>query len=316
MSPEWELGDIAEILRDAQPMVLFATDGEAVRKLRILGGIPECLQNIVVLERPDDPDEVISFSHFLADGGLLDTAERAARLRAGARSLAGDAIATLETKRESGKLLREPVDHRTMVEEIEALVVDSSPRTEGDRILSSLRPERRHRATLYAGWADGLTRTVFAVTPAARDNLEALPLASRPDGTKPPMILEKNETSKLRRNLRGWISSLAAAMAKHASKLGWHAFQTLNTRIPASPSIHPDWAPRPLLKSHERTKPPLGWPRETDSLCPDCVIEARDAVVSGERSLTDMLEKRSGEIPARIIEEDGRLLIRKHCEEH
>jgi uncharacterized radical SAM superfamily Fe-S cluster-containing enzyme len=316
LSLEWELGDIREVLSVFQPRVLFAVGGDAVQKLRILGGVPECVQRIVVLESGADSADVVSFIDFLADGGLLDTAERAATLRAGARSLAGEAIATAETRRESGKLLHETVDHRTMVGEIEALVEERPPRTESDRILSSLRPERHHRAMLYASWADGLTRTVFAATPAARDNIQALPVASRPDKTKPPMILEKNEASKLRRRLRGWISSLFAATAKHVSKLSWHAFQALNTRIPDSPSIHPDWAPRPLLKSYERTKPPLGWPRQTDSLCPDCVIEARDGVVSGERSLTEVLEKRSGVIPARIVEEDGHLLIRKHCEEH
>ena len=35
--------------------------------------------------------------------------------------------------------------------------------------------------------------------------------------------------------------------------------------------------PAPLLKSRERTSPQLGWPRTTDSLCPTCVRETRDA---------------------------------------
>jgi len=42
-----------------------------------------------------------------------------------------------------------------------------------------------------------------------------------------------------------------------------------------NPSFTPKWSDKPLLKSWEKTKPTLGWPRQTDSLCPDCVKEAR-----------------------------------------
>ena len=81
--------------------------------------------------------------------------------------------------------------------------------------------------------------------------------------------------------------------AKTAANVAWNAFQAVNTRIPDSPSVHPDWAPTPLPKSYERTKPPLGWPRETDSLCPDCVIEVRDAIISGERDITEFTDNNS-----------------------
>jgi hypothetical protein len=39
---------------------------------------------------------------------------------------------------------------------------------------------------------------------------------------------------------------------------------------------------KPLLKSWEKSKPPLGWPRVTDSLCPKCVIEARRKILNEE----------------------------------
>ena len=45
--------------------------------------------------------------------------------------------------------------------------------------------------------------------------------------------------------------------------------------------FQPKWAPAPLLKSRERTKPQLGWPRTTDSLCPTCVRETRARILSG-----------------------------------
>jgi uncharacterized radical SAM superfamily Fe-S cluster-containing enzyme len=314
MSVEQDLDHVVEILENAQPKVLFATDSESIRKLRILGGIPQCVQTIVSWNV--DTDEMGSFDDFLAEGGVLDTAERAAALRSGAQSITGDTPASIEYRRSSGELVGETVSHRTMAHEVESVLAETPPRPLSDRIVSSHHPERRARATVYAGWADGLTRLVFAETREARDNLEDLPVASQPANTKPPLILKKDESSKLLRALRGWAASVTATLARHVSNLGWHGFQSVNTRLPDSPSIHPDWAPRPLLKSHEKTKPRLGWPRQTDSLCPDCVIAARNDVVSGERSLAETLEKRAGEIPAQILEEDGRLVIRKHCEKH
>ena len=61
------------------------------------------------------------------------------------------------------------------------------------------------------------------------------------------------------------------------SDVAWKAFQSVNQRLPEGESIRPKWAPGPLLKSYERTAPPLGFPRETDSLCPTCVKEVRNA---------------------------------------
>ena len=64
------------------------------------------------------------------------------------------------------------------------------------------------------------------------------------------------------------------AVSKMAD-LGWKAFQAVNTALPEGKSIQPKWAAEPLLKSYERTAPPLGFPRETDSLCPACVKQVR-----------------------------------------
>ena len=67
------------------------------------------------------------------------------------------------------------------------------------------------------------------------------------------------------------------------ARVAWPVFQAVNRRFEAQ-SFQPKWAPAPLLKSHQRSKPPLGWPRETDSLCPTCVREARQEIlVIGER---------------------------------
>src|SRR6058998_86867 len=79
------------------------------------------------------------------------------------------------------------------------------------------------------------------------------------------------------------------AVSKMAD-LGWKAFQAVNTALPEGKSIQPKWAAEPLLKSYDRTAPPLGFPRETDSLCPRCVKEVRDAVISGETPLETLMD--------------------------
>ena len=89
--------------------------------------------------------------------------------------------------------------------------------------------------------------------------------------------------------------------------LAWRAFQSVNTRVPEGRSVEPDWAPGPLPKSHERTRPPLGYPRETDSLCPQCVIETRKKLLNGERQLEDLVDGHIGEIRATFYEKGKEL---------
>ena len=65
--------------------------------------------------------------------------------------------------------------------------------------------------------------------------------------------------------------------AHHLASAAWHTFQAANRMVPSA-RFQPRWAPAPLLKSSEQSKPPLGFPRETDSLCPKCVLEIRAAI--------------------------------------
>ena len=98
--------------------------------------------------------------------------------------------------------------------------------------------------------------------------------------------------------------------------LGWKAFQAVNKAMPEGRSIQPSWAAEPLLKSYERTAPPLGFPRETDSLCPSCVKSVRNGVISGDIPLNILMDSHPGEIKAQIVEEDGQVLMRKTCATH
>src|SRR5271165_1120358 len=83
-----------------------------------------------------------------------------------------------------------------------------------------------------------------------------------------------------------------------------------------NPSFTPKWSDKPLLKSWEKSKPTLGWPRTTDSLCPDCVKEARDAIINGKKDWTDLVHEKVGEIKAQIIERDGEVWMVKECPIH
>ena len=49
------------------------------------------------------------------------------------------------------------------------------------------------------------------------------------------------------------------------AKAGWSVFNKLNSISPNA-SFTPKWSDKPLLKSYQKEKPPLGWPRTTDSL--------------------------------------------------
>ncbi len=83
-----------------------------------------------------------------------------------------------------------------------------------------------------------------------------------------------------------------------------------------NPSFTPKWSDKPLLKSWEKTKPRLGWPRETDSLCPGCVKEARERILNGDQEWQTLLSEKVGEIKAHIIERDGQVWMVKDCPIH
>src|SRR5947209_8598397 len=95
----------------------------------------------------------------------------------------------------------------------------------------------------------------------------------------------------------------------------WHVFDRIN-QISQNPSFTPKWSEKPLLKSYQKVKPPLGWPRETDSLCPKCIPEIRQRIVDGEVDYKILLNEPVGEIKANIIERDGKILMVKDCPVH
>ena len=100
-----------------------------------------------------------------------------------------------------------------------------------------------------------------------------------------------------------------------AAKAGWAVYSRLNSISPNA-SFTPRWSDKPLLKSYQKEKPPLGWPRTTDSLCPKCVPAIRQQIIDGKLPHEILLNERVGEIKAQIIERDGQILMVKDCPIH
>jgi hypothetical protein len=123
-------------------------------------------------------------------------------------------------------------------------------------------------------------------------------------------MLAHMEDTVRRTGLMVKVESLLAASARTA----WPWVERWS-KSKAAPVRNPSWAPSPLSEK-KRTFPKLGWPRRTDSLCPACVKDARNAVLSGVRSVSSLLDENPGEIPADIIERDGNILMVKECPKH
>src|SRR3954468_4707698 len=99
------------------------------------------------------------------------------------------------------------------------------------------------------------------------------------------------------------------------AKGAWLVFDRMN-RIKPNPSPTPKWSDKPLLKSYQKSKPPLGWPRATDSLCPKCVPEIRQQILDGHLPVEVLMNEKVGEIKATIVERDGKILMVKECSIH
>ena len=100
-----------------------------------------------------------------------------------------------------------------------------------------------------------------------------------------------------------------------AAGAAWVVFDKLN-QIRPNPSFTPKWSDKPLLKSYEKMKPKLGWPRETDSLCPKCIPEIRKKILDGELPVDILRNEKVGEIKARIVEKNGKIVMEKDCPIH
>ncbi len=111
------------------------------------------------------------------------------------------------------------------------------------------------------------------------------------------------------------MSGMTARAFGAASNFAWLVSKAINDAFPEGNLPAPSWAPGRLLKRQERKPVPTGVPRRTQSLCPDCNRDAADSVVRGKAEIADFRDH-PGIIEAEILEESGRILMRKACEKH
>ncbi len=96
----------------------------------------------------------------------------------------------------------------------------------------------------------------------------------------------------------------------------WGAMRLVRGLLPEPGPFAPKWSDKPIQSRKKRDKPTLGWPRTTDSLCPTCVKEARADILRGDADWMRLLTDKPGEIKARIVERDGKVLMEKTCPTH
>jgi hypothetical protein len=111
------------------------------------------------------------------------------------------------------------------------------------------------------------------------------------------------------------VRSLEKFVTASANRV-WPLMQQLNTLGPEPKPFQPRWSDKPIPRGKERSKPPLGWPRQTDSLCPTCVKEARAEILRGDADWSKLISDKPGEIKARIVERDGQIRMEKECPKH
>jgi len=112
--------------------------------------------------------------------------------------------------------------------------------------------------------------------------------------------------------------SLKKMVEKGLSVVAGKAFNGIQkfNQFRPNAAFTPNWSEKPMLKSWQKSKPVLGWPRTTDSLCPKCVIEARNQIISGEKDYRMLINEQVGEVKAQIIERDGQVWMVKECHIH
>ncbi len=105
-------------------------------------------------------------------------------------------------------------------------------------------------------------------------------------------------------------------MVSWSAQAAWAMMRRVNALGPEPEPFEPRWADKPIPRGDQRSSPQLGWPRPTDSLCPGCVKEIREAIVAGQTNYESLIDGRPGEIKAMIRERDGKIVMEKSCPKH
>jgi 7,8-dihydro-6-hydroxymethylpterin dimethyltransferase len=111
------------------------------------------------------------------------------------------------------------------------------------------------------------------------------------------------------------MSAITASIVRAVANGAWSILRRVDSIFPEGNLPNPSWAPGPLPKARKRSPMAAGVPRTTLSLCPSCNREALIAVVHGQQDIATF-RQRPGIIDAEILEEGGRILMRKACDKH
>ncbi len=94
----------------------------------------------------------------------------------------------------------------------------------------------------------------------------------------------------------------------------WTALQAGNRLIPGTARRVP-WASSPV-GAGAQSLPELDIPRSTTSLCPVCIRDVRGRIAAGELGPDALRRSQPGQIPARILERNGCIVMEKECPVH
>jgi uncharacterized radical SAM superfamily Fe-S cluster-containing enzyme len=111
------------------------------------------------------------------------------------------------------------------------------------------------------------------------------------------------------------MSPRPVSFSRSLSNAAWSFAKSINSVLPYGKLRQPSWATSRLPRSWGRVPMATGVPRRTFSLCPECNRQAADSVIRGKSSVADF-NSSPGVIKAEILEEAGRILMRKACDKH
>ena len=154
LPPEWSVERVREAVCASRGLVVFCETAPRAREL----GFPEGVRALVALEGEGE-GALLELGELMEQGGVLDTPERATRCRAAARAVAPDRPASFEVHLPDEGVGLAARTQGEWARAVQSFLARYPPR--GVRCLLSERPDAVSRLVLYAGWADGRTRTVL-----------------------------------------------------------------------------------------------------------------------------------------------------------
>src|SRR5580692_10048472 len=102
--------------------------------------------------------------------------------------------------------------------------------------------------------------------------------------------------------------------SSQVADVAWNVAHSINQSLPEGRLPVAAWSNSPLKRKRDRTFPPLG-PRWTQSVCPKCVLEIRDGILHNGLPAHALIDE-TAVVDAQVLEEAGRVLLRKSCDRH